>query len=247
MANIELKQFTYTDDFGKEYENYKLKFERGQLEKADVGFYQDRGDGKAVTCGTASYFKPRRIKAVFTDGKSIELPIPTLGDVKSTAEQLLANTDIACLSLLGEQWRVIPAGILGGEYANDGLAGADKPSTEKIRYEYKLDGGSQIIRAISIEEAPSELADAQKSCITQVSGGVSIVCTVGGGIEPRHFKGYRVNTSTDGKFGRKIIVSDNSESDIKSCGANVMNAFNCLGYQGETIANLADFYSGQAI
>lgn len=247
MANVELKQFDYTDDFGKEYKNFKLKFERGMLNRADFGYYDNRSNTKTPSCGGARYFTPRRIKAVFTDGKSIELPIPTLNDVKEAIEDILGKDDLACASLIGESWRVIPAGILGGEYATDGLAGADKPDTRKVRYEYTLDGGSQIIRAINIESQPDDLADAQEGCLKSSNDPTSIVCTIGTGISPRHFKGYRVNTTTGGRFGRMIPVSSNDTDAILGCGKDTMEFFNCLGYKGESMANVADFYSAGGV
>jgi hypothetical protein len=241
MANTEKRTVgTYVDDFGNTYTNVPFKI--GKQSKISIPFPLRDSSIKSI-CGARKYFNLRKAKVVFNDGFSIEIPIPNLADVKNVMNTYRSNPDIACVGLIGEKWRVVPPGILDGEYASTGLAGADKPPKAKFVYNYELDGGSStIVRSVSIESLPAILLTAQSECLDKVTGGNSIACAVSEDFNPRMFKGFRINTATGGIFSRQIIVSTSKEEDILQCGKTVMTNFNCLGYQGQTMSNALEYY-----
>lgn len=242
MANVEKRLIeVYTDDFGHTYENVPFKVEKQS--KIDLNF-PIRGTGIRSVCGARKYFSVRKAKVVFQDGFSIEIPIPNLDDVAEAMTVFKSNPDIACVGLIGEKWKVIPPGIMGGAYANTGLAGNDKPDTAKFIYNYELDGNSaKIIRSVSIEVLPALLLTAQSACLDKVVTTEAIACAVSDEFQPRMFKGVRINSATGGVFNRQIIVSASKASDIKDCGKKVMTNFNCIGYIGQTMANALEYYN----
>lgn len=245
MANVKSWVVSeYEDDFGNSYENLSFKVEIiDDLNINAAGAY-DEPSSRRVSCGTKQFFSMRKLVAIFNDGKSIELPIPSLNDVEDYISAWKTTDDVACVSLKGERWRVVPPGVLGGgSYATDGIAVANKPESIKYVYSYKLDAnGSSIVRTTSVEESPAEVATAQASCLDVIAN-ASQACSITQGFDARKFIGIRANTTTGRKLARQIIVSSNEPDTIKTCGADNMPTFNCLAYIGQTMANASDFYA----
>ncbi len=235
----------YQSDFGDLY--FDIRFSVDRQEQVPVPFSQPLPTAITPRCGGARrLFSMRKGILVFTDNTSIELPIPTLAQVPSFASVYGANPNVACIVIKGEKWKAIPPGILGGNYAVTPIDGATKPAKSGFQYRYYLDGGGAndaIIRNTSIETLPSSIFVAQQECLDKILGSDALSCGIsGGGLKPRRFKGQRSNSATGGVISRQIIVSQNTETDIKTCGATVMTNFNCLGYEGTSIENAQDYY-----
>ncbi|AUC61797.1 hypothetical protein AA637_11855 [Cyanobacterium sp. HL-69] len=225
----------YTTDFGQSY-NLTFKAQDTMLDRVSANFPENNGD---QPCSLARLFKPRKLIVTFDDGKSLEVPVLSIGLVPAIASTLLGDTGVVCVALRGERWVSIPPAILGGSYATTGLAGEATPSKESIFYEYDIDGSSTLLLRTSIETGA--LNNLQQACLRIQPQALS--CSGSQGIQPRRFKGERFNLTTEGKIAKQVIVSSNSEADIRQCGQDIMANFNCMGYQGTNIPNVANFFN----
>ncbi|WP_342597674.1 hypothetical protein VKI21_06840 [Cyanobacterium aponinum UTEX 3222] len=233
---------TYESDFGDTYNDIRFSVE--VQDKVGIPYSQPIGNLRN-RCGTTQLFSMRKGILIFKDGFSVEIPISSLAQVADFVQQFKANPEVACIELKGEKWKSIPPGILGNSYAVSGIEGATKPPSSSFQYRYYPDGGgqnSQIIRRVSIETLPNAIYLAQQSCLDKVIGNTLSCGSSSRDISPRHFKGQRANETTGGVISRKIIVSNNNPAEIKSCGANIMGNFNCLGYEGTSMQNAGDYY-----
>jgi len=136
----------YTTDFGQSY-NLTFKAQDTMLDRVSANFPENNGD---QPCSLARLFKPRKLIVTFDDGKSLEVPVLSIGLVPAIASTLLGDTGVVCVALRGERWVSIPPAILGGSYATTGLAGEATPSKESIFYEYDIDGSSTLLLRTSI-------------------------------------------------------------------------------------------------
>lgn len=242
MANTETFQVDYKTDFGGEYAKFKFKVERGLMDRTGLSFDAPDNTRKA-SCGTAKYFQMRKAVVKFEDGKSIEVPIAELDIVSSVLGSLLTAAGVACVTLKGERWKFVPPGILGGNYAGDGIdSPLDKPLENSLSYNYTLDGGGSLILNTSAELSPQEIYDSQISCLN-VTTDQAIKCSGSSGIKPRRFIGERANNTTGGTIRRQVIVGSAVESVIKQCGASQMPTWNCFSYVGQSIPNAGDYYA----
>lgn len=239
--NSDLMVASYVTDFGEEITNLNFKFEVSNA-FSDAGsvtgaIYAPRAAD--INCGTNKLFSPRKAKILFKDGSSTELPIPSLDDVVNAMTNALGYGETACVSLIGERWSAIPPAKLGGSYNNGTIANSVKPPTTQSLIQYTLEGGDVIQLKRSFYTEPQTVWEAQTSCIVLGQGGNA--CSFGGSIDMRHFLG-KIATTTGKSIARKIFVSASSASEIKQCGADVMDKFNCLGYQGTSIADASFYY-----
>lgn len=224
----------YRTDFGQLYD-ITFKANPTNLDRSGIPF--DRNTDSI--CSTGRLFKPRKLIVTFNDGASVEVPVASIGLVPAIASTILGQSDVACVALRGERWVSIPPAILGGSYATTGFAGEAVPEKESVFYTYDLEGGSQLLLRTSIELG--SFNGIQRSCITEAP--TALACAGGSGVRPRRFKGERFNTTTEGKISKQVIVSSASETEIRDCGEQIMNDFNCLGYQGTSIANVENFFT----
>lgn len=230
---------SYTDDFGKTYNNLSFKANIANMAKTGTTF--DLKTNQKVICGTSNLFRMRKAVAKFDDGSSVEVPISTIENVP-TMVSLLIGSGAVCVSVKGEKWGAIPPAILGGSYATSGIAGNASGDKVAYGYNYLLDGGDQIILKTNVEQGIDAIVLAQISCLDPNSSGIA--CGVSNsGLKPRHFIGTRQNDTTGGVISRQIIVSSDNSQEIKNCGATVMTNFNCLAYVGQTIDNAELFYT----
>ena len=242
MANtVSLILEKYTDDFGKEYEN--VTFKVGINPNINLSNPINGGANK-VRCSSRRYFSMRKAILLFSDGSSIEIPLPSLDEIPSIITTYKAQSNIECVGIKGERWRVIPPALLGNTYATTPIAVADASDTSKFFYNYQLSGSDQsFVRSTSLEVEPDVIFKAQQECLDKITGAVGLNCSFNAGITPRKFIGTRGNATTGGSIKRQIIVSSSETATIKKCGQDIMGNFNCLGYQGESIKDAFDFYN----
>jgi hypothetical protein len=230
---------TYTDDFGKTYNDLSFKANIASMEKTGTTF--DRKTNQRNICGASGLFKMRKAIAKFNDGFSVEVPISTIENVPVMVSLLLGQPDIVCVAVKGERWSAIPPAVLGGNYATTGIDGNEKGVKAPYGYNYLLDGGDQIVLKTNIEQGVDVLVLAQIACLDSTPTGLA--CGVSNsGLKPRRFVGTRENNLSGGVLSRQIIVSSDDPQEIKTCGATVMTNFNCLSYTGQSIDNAELFY-----
>jgi hypothetical protein len=237
----------YKDDFGNQYNNLNFKFEysnkfSGNPNSLAGGGFVERTN--TVSC-SSTLFNMRKAKILWDDGSSTEIPIPRLEDVDIFMTELIAKSGVACVSLKGEHWANVPAPKLGkafGDFASSAIAGAVKPPKQGVLFRYRLDGvggNSGIIVKKSFYTLPAQIYTAQTDCIDALTNDFN--CSPTEGLELRHFTGKRVTTG-GGTIGRKVYVGIGTEATIKACGGDIIEFFNCVGYDGTSMANAELFY-----
>lgn len=229
----------YETDFGDKYDlSFKVKENTLYIPN-----YTEKPDDYSGCTGSLP-FRIRKAVLRFTDGSTMELPILKLTDVDTALTTFMAEANVICVGLKGEQWTNIPPKILGASPNSAGAEGAVNPSRQTYSFDYTLDGtnGDTINRKMSFETTPTAIFEAQRKCLENALVDSGIPTCFSQGFEPRHFIGRILNTSTGGMMSRKIIVSSNTASDIKKCGTDTMPSFNCLAYKGQSINNVANFY-----
>ena len=135
----------YTDEFGNTYEN--LTFKVG-VNPNIVLSNPINGGTNPPRCSNKTYFSMRKAIIYFTDGTSMEVPIPSLEDVPAAITAYKTNDNIECVALKGERWRVIPPAVLGNLYATTAIAVADQSGSSKFFYNYQLSGTTQSIQIL---------------------------------------------------------------------------------------------------
>lgn len=250
MANViaTLQVNNYVTDFGETISKLPFKFEEND-NFADASSltgitYPLRTN--EINCSTNSLFSPRKLKILFEDGTSTELPVPTLSSIQAAATVAKGTANVACVSLIGERWSAVPPAKLGGAadlYSTETIEGAVKPPRTAYSFDYKLDADAFTISARkSFQTLPEDIFQAQLQCLENASTEGSLVCSFAGQLELRHFTGRRAKTG-GGSIGRKIFVSKGVEAEIKQCGLDVAPKFNCLSYVGTSIGDVSLFYA----
>lgn len=236
----------YVDDFGNEYSNVPFKFEAIDGLTDIINQYDDRSSG--IICSNTALFKMRKMIITMTTGNSIELPIPTLEEVDDYIGTALSGDGVACVGLRGEGWANIPPAKIGANYKNSSIVTAGTRNTrETWNYDYTIDGsgGTVIKLKTNFQVNPEPIYNAQKKCLANAALG-SGICVAGGsalGLEPRRFVGkIKTDDSDTSSIARQIIVSANTNADIKQCGADVSAEFNCLAYYGQSVVDASTLY-----
>lgn len=245
MANTESRFVPfYVDDMGKSYDNLTFRVEEQEFLNLEPFGYAKTDTLDSPKVCAQRYFSLRKLKATIKSGQSIEVPVPVLSDIPLLVQAISSALDgnLACLELLGEQWTAIPPAFLGGDYSKDGIEGAKKPPRETIHFEAQVDGLIDTFGySISLQTLPDPIFKVQQSCVNKITQ-QGLKCSFTKGFTPRHYTGRIRNTSTGGEIKRKIFVDSNANSDIKTCGREIMGSFNCLGYTGNSMDNALEFY-----
>lgn len=247
LVNTTYQISTYIDDFGREVKNVPIKFGDGAPNAVLSQLYTPRT--AEVSCGATNLFKLRRLRAVFIDGSTHEFPLPnrTPEAIEDALNLLLAN-EAACVSLIGEKWGLVPSTRFGG-ISFRGTPFTNIPSRgvkESVSYNYQSDFVGGVLRtSTSIEKAPTELADCQKSGLDNavVEGG-GICSAAGLGLAPRKYIIQALATKAGDppdkirRVTRQAIISERSSASIETAIAGIAPCAYCVGYQGESIDNL---------
>lgn len=245
----------YVTDFGITIKNLGVKIQTGAPKIANI--YQERTGG---TCGGGFDFKPRRLEAIFEDGRRLLYPIGKIGDLKSVAQQLqpglLANAipgesgdEAICLNLLGEEWGQVPPTI--AQPKQKGLFNVVKGSIKKeaINYEYQSDISDIGTIRLSFNFQTnwvSKILECQKAGLRDAKSESSI-CTIGSGVTPRRLimsTGYNNDESFKGRSTGSREVPVSGRSFIKATAESIEECSRCIGYRGESVPNVQLYFGG---
>lgn len=242
-VNTEFLLTEYETDFGNVLKDLPVKFEENpQLTDPQVIIPSLATRGGSNGCGGGgTLFQTRKVVMTFANGKSTSLPIPKLEDIEPVLRRALQVGDVRCVALVGEHWAGVPASYLGGTYSEGTIDNAIKPDKQGGTFSYTPSVGSALNIRRSFYTEPQPIYDAQLQCIGNLRQ--ASACGSGStGIKLRHFKGM-IGTNDGKMIARKIFIPENTPDRIRGCGGAVQSTFNCLGYDGESVANAALAYA----
>lgn len=245
---------SYTDDFGNIYTNIPVKFTDSvpiAVLTTTMG-YAVRSS--AIICGGNLPFTMRYLQAVFADGTSHQFPVATRADIaaKVIALGALTANKAVCINLVGEKWNVLPPKVTGTATFLTTPYGNISATGKKTRYTFDyasdvLAATTTLTLATSIETDPSALHDCQKAGMENAAAGSGgAICSIAGlGIKARHYIIQALAQKTGETLLRKVIrqsvVSKEAAADILAVISSIDGCAYCLGYKGETIANVHNF------
>ncbi|BAQ67070.1 hypothetical protein GM3709_3835 (plasmid) [Geminocystis sp. NIES-3709] len=248
----------YVSDLGITIKNLGIKIQTGAPAIASI--YQARAGG---TCGGGIAFKPRRLEAIFEDGRKLLYPVGKVGDIQTVAARLMpgilsniapgeGDDEAICLNLLGEEWGQVPPSI--AVPAQESLYTVVKGSIKKeaVNYEYVSDVSEIGTVRLSFAFQTNWVADiieCQKSGLSDPKT-ENTICTAGSGISPRKLimsTGYNNDESFKGKSAGSRDVPVSARGSIVSTAQGIVECSRCIGYKGESVPNIQLYYGGGII
>ena len=229
MAKVNTNfQVAYTSDFGAQ-STIAVKFGNNipdELIQA-MGYEQ-----RTRACRSRRGFKPRYFEVVLTSGKQHILPIPSLGNLISLGQALVALDIVACVNLEGEKIGNVPASLIGNPtFTRDPIADIpDEKEFDIYQYDYTSDIIGVTNLVTRIESNPTALRDCQASGLSNANIVETGLCGPTTGFSPRKF--LIKNVTDDGnRITRQGILSivtgaSDAVSGMTSCAY-------CVGYNGE--------------
>ena len=259
MASFNTKYMIneYVTDFGITIKNLGVKIQTGAPKIANI--YQERTGG---TCGGGFDFKPRRLEAIFEDGRRLLYPVESIAKIQEIGATLMpsvldgaipgdAEDEAICLNLLGEEWGMIPPSIAVANQTT--LYAVVKGSIKKQSVTYNYISDITELGTIKLSfnfqtNWVAEVITCQKKGITPLTG--SQICTAGAGISPRKLimsTAYTNDQSYRGRStgSRDVPVADSSK--LATVANDIKNCSRCIAYVGETIPNVQLFLKQKVV
>lgn len=231
----------YHSDLGIKYEELRFKISEyyGKDLAGKLGYKAPIGG----LCSPTFLFKPRAVIATYKDGAKIRFPVPSPQKIKDAVEELLKLTDVVCIDLDGEEWRVIPPSV--GDYTPkfqnfqlpDGKA---KKITGVMLYSSDIAGKNTPVR-FAVEAEPNQVITLAKGCWND-RGPKSCASPIP--IRARHVifygTGKTLKSATGFEHTQKIVRKFPVEDLVKLCNCikRVGREAECLGYKGESVRNV---------
>ena len=245
----------YKSDLGITIKNLGVKI---QTDAPHIGsLYTARKGGG---CGGGIGFKPRRLEAIFENGRRLLYPVPSIDKLDDFIAKLTpgliagavpgnSSDEAICLHLLGEEWGMVPPSIGSPKQADAYNVVMGSIKKEAVNYKYKSD----ITKIGEIRLSFSFQTNWVKEVITCQKAGIddpnssSSICTAGSGIKPRKLimsTSYNNTQSFKGKSTGSRDVPISKATDIKSTAGKIEKCSRCIGYVGESIPNVQLYYGG---
>lgn len=230
----------YEDDFGNTYRNVPFKIQ------LDAPLLTNYGSRSAGACGGSLPFNTRRLVALFEDGRKLIYPVARESEVQQFAADLV-GAGALCVDLVGEKWNILTGPAVGGNlnYRNTPYTGLTPSKVYIIgNYQYTSDLGLTGLTTVRLpvripNDGAQELYSAQQACLTDFNTNNG-VCAAGSIVKARHLiiQAQAVDTDTPDPKSviRKAYVSE--KSSLSQCAIDAADAAFCLGYRGESIANI---------
>lgn len=248
----------YTTDFGTKIKNLGIRI---QTDAPQIGaLYQTRTGG---TCGGGFDFKPRRLEAIFEDGRRLLYPVPNIDKIQDFGGALLpslldgiipgdGSNEAICINLLGEEWGMIPPTIATANQTNLYTVVKGSIKKESVSYDYESDISEIGELKLSFSFQTNWVADVvecQKKGLKNPDAALNI-CTTGTGISPRKLimgTAYNNDQSFKGKSTGARAVPVSVRNQIANVAEDIADCSRCIGYVGESIPNIQLFLKTKVV
>lgn len=248
----------YKSDLGITIKNLGVKIQTDAPHISSL--YDERTGG---SCGGGIGFKPRRLEAIFENGRRLLYPVPAIDKLDDFIAKLTpgliagatpgnAGDEAICLNLLGEEWGMVPPSIGSPKQADAYNVVLGSIKKEAVNYKYKSDvtkiGEVRLSFAFQ-KNWVEDVIKCQKTGLDDPNTSASI-CTAGTGIKPRKLimsTSYNNTQSFRGKSTGSRDVPVSIITSIKETAGKIENCSRCIGYVGETIPNVQLYYGGGII